>query len=389
MSLRRKVAIIGAGNSKFGKRQDKTVSSLAWESIKEAFEDSGIDQKDIDSIVVGSTAYRGVEIYPALPVTDYSKMVGKLPMRVEAMCATGLAAAFLAVNMISSGLADIVMAVGVDKMTEVDTSTSLAIGGRGGNYIWEYHFYGTTFPMYYALYATRHMAVYGTTEEQMAMVAVKAHKYGSMNPKAHFQNKITVEDVLKSRIIAWPIKLLDSCPISDGSATVIFASEDKVKELKISDPVWVEGIGYANDYAYVARRGEWTSFRATQLAARTAYKMAKIEPNMVEVATVHDAFTIAEIIGYEDLGFVEKGKGGKFIEEGQSEKGGKVGVNLFGGLKAKGHPLGATGLSMIYEIYKQLREEAGPLQHPLKRYIGLVHNVGGTGHFAYVMILKR
>jgi acetyl-CoA C-acetyltransferase len=389
MPLKRRVAVIGVGNSKFGKREDISVAPLAWEAIKEALEDSKLEPKDIDSIIVGSTAYRGVEIYPALPVSDYSGFAGKLPMRVEAMCATGLAAAFLAVNMIASGLAEIALAVGVDKMTEVDTATSLAIGGRGGNYLWEYHFYGTTFPMYYALYATRHMAVYGTTEEQMAMVAVKAHKYGSLNPKAHFQNRITIEDVLKSRIVAWPIKLLDSCPISDGSAAAIFASEDKVKQLRVENPVWVEGIGYANDVSYIAKRGEWTSFSASVNAARQAYLMAKLGPKDIEVATVHDAFTIAEIIGYEDLGFTEKGKGGKFIEEGQSEKGGKVGVNLFGGLKAKGHPLGATGLSMIYEIVKELREEAGPLQHPLKNYIGLVHNVGGTGHYAYVMILRR
>ncbi|AOL16854.1 acetyl-CoA acetyltransferase [Sulfolobus sp. A20] len=385
----RRVGIIGVGNSKFGRRDDVSVQELAWESIKEAFNDSGITQRDVNFVVVGSTAYRGIELYPAPLVAEYSGLTGKVPMRVEAMCATGLAAALTAYTAVASGLADIAMAVGVDKMTEVDTSTSLAIGGRGGNYQWEYHFYGTTFPTYYALYATRHMAVYGTTEEQMALVAVKAHKYGSLNPKAHFQKPITVDDVLKSRVVSWPIKLLDSCPISDGSATAIFASEEKIKELKIDTPVWVTGIGYANDYAYVAKRGEWTGFKATQLASHQAYQMAKINPNQVEVATVHDAFTIAEIMGYEDLGFVKKGAGGKFIQEGQSEKGGKVGVNLFGGLKAKGHPLGATGLSMIYEITKQLRDEAGPLQQPLKNYVGLVHNVGGTGHFAYVMILRR
>ncbi|MEM1599992.1 MAG: thiolase domain-containing protein [Sulfolobaceae archaeon] len=385
----RNVAIIGIGNSKFGKRDDVSVQELAWESIKEALNDANLTQKDVGLTVIGSTAYRGVELYPAPIVAEYSGLTGKVPLRVEAMCATGLAAALTAYTAVSSGLTDIAMAVGVDKMTEVDTATSLAIGGRGGNYQWEYHFYGTTFPTYYALYATRHMALYGTTEEQMALVAVKAHKYGSMNPKAHFQKRITVEDVLKSRVISWPIKLLDACPISDGSATIIFASEDKVKELKIEAPVWIKGVGYANDYAYVAKRGEWTGFRATQLAARQAYQMAKVTPNDIEVATVHDAFTIAEIMGYEDLGFTEKGKGGKFIEEGQSEKGGKVGVNLFGGLKAKGHPLGATGLSMLYEITKQLRDDAGNLQQPLKKYVGLVHNVGGTGHFAYVMILKR
>ncbi|AHC52310.1 acetyl-CoA acetyltransferase [Sulfolobus acidocaldarius SUSAZ] len=385
----RKVAVIGVGHSKFGKRDDVSIQELAWESIKEAFEDAGVTQKDVNTVILGSTAYRGVELYPGPIVAEYTGLTGKVPMRVEAMCATGLAAALTAYSLVASGLAEIAMAVGVDKMTEVDTSTSLAVGGRGGNYQWEYHFYGTTFPTYYALYATRHMAVFSTTEEQMALVSVKAHKYGASNPKAHFQKPVTVEEVLKSRVISWPIKLLDACPISDGSATAIFASEEKVRELKIDSPVWISGVGFANDYAYVARRGEWLGFKATTLAAQDAYKMADITPNSIEVATVHDAFTIAEIMGYEDLGFVEKGKGGKFIEEGQSEKGGKVGVNLFGGLKSKGHPLGATGLSMIYEITKQLREEAGNLQQPLKRYTGLVHNVGGTGHYAYVMVLRR
>ena len=387
--MRRRVGIVGVGMSKFGKRDDVSVRELSWEAIWEALQDAGITQKDVDLVVAGSTAYRGVELYPAPPVSEYSSLTGKTPIRVEAACATGSAAAFTAINSIASGMVDVVLAVGFDKMTEVDTQTSLAIGGRGGNYEWEFHMYGTTFPAYYALYATRHMAVYGTTEEDMALASVKAHKYASMNEKAHLRNRVTVEDVLKSRVISWPIKLLDSSPISDGAAAVIFASEEKIRELKVDTPVWVEGIGYGSDTSSIARRGEWTSLRAARDAANMAYSQSKRSPRDVEYATVHDCFTIAEIMAYEDLGFAERGRGATLLREGQTEKGGKVAVNLFGGLKAKGHPLGATGLSMMYEVTKQLREEAGPVQQQFKNYVALTHNVGGTGHYAYVSILSR
>jgi len=387
--MKRRVGIIGVGVSKFGRRDDVTVRELAWESIREALEDAGLTQKDIDLVVAGSTAYRGVELYPAPPVSEYSSLLGKTPLRVEAACATGSAAAFTAVNSVASGSAEVVLAVGFDKMTEVDTPTSLAIGGRGGNYQWEFHMYGTTFPSYYALYATRHMAVYGTTEEDMALASVKAHKYASMNERAHLRNRVTVEDVLKSRLISWPIKLLDSSPISDGSAAVIFASEEKIRELKVDTPVWIEGIGFGSDTSSIARRGEWTSLRAAREAAASAYSLSGRTPSDVEYATVHDCFTIAEIMAYEDLGFAERGKGATLLREGQTERGGRVAVNLLGGLKAKGHPLGATGLAMLYEVTKQLREEAGPVQHQFKNYVALTHNVGGTGHYAYVTVLSR
>ncbi|MBP1449180.1 MAG: thiolase domain-containing protein [Thermoproteus sp.] len=339
---------------------------------------------------VGSVATRDVEPLPAVPVNEYAGLSGKGPLRVEAACATGSAAFTTAYNMVASGFVDVALAVGVEKMNMVDTSTSLAVGGRSGNYMWEYHFYGTTFPGYYALYAIAHMAKFGTTEEQLALVAVKAHKYAAKNPKAHFQYEVTVEDVLKSRPVAWPLKLLDCSPISDGSAAAVLASEDVVRKLHVDTPIWVAGIGYGSDTANIARREDFVSLKATKLAAQMAYKRAGISSQDVEVAEVHDCFTIAEIMAYEDLGWTEKGKGGKFVEEGQSDIGGKVSVNLSGGLKAKGHPLGATGLAMIYEIVKQLREERERgRQAPLKRYIGLTHNIGGTGHYGYVIVLRR
>ncbi|BCU68137.1 acetyl-CoA acetyltransferase [Sulfolobales archaeon HS-7] len=383
-----KVAVIGVGNSKFGKRDDVSIRELSWEAVQESLNDAGLTLQDIDLTIIGSTAYRGVEIYPAPVVAEYNGLVGKAPIRVEAACATGSAAALNAYMAIRSGLAKIVLAIGVDKMTEVGTATSLAIGGRGGNYQYEFHLYGTTFPTYYALYARRHMALYGTTEEDMALASVKAHKYALSNEKAHLRKSISVDDVLKSRVISSPLKLLDCSPISDGAAAVIFASEEVAK--KITDaPVWIKGVGYSSDTSSLASRGEWTSLRSAREAANNAYSMAGIVPADVEYATVHDCFSIAEIIAYEDLGFAERGKGVSLLREGQTEKGGKVGTNLFGGLKAKGHPLGATGLSMIYEITKQMRDEAGSVQHQFKKYIALSHNVGGTGHYAYVFVYSR
>jgi acetyl-CoA C-acetyltransferase len=339
--------------------------------------------------VVGTVNTRGYELMPAVVVNEYSGLTGRGPVRVEAACATGSAALWTAYSAVASGQVDVAIAIGVEKMNEVDTATSLAVGGRAGNYLWEFHMYGTTFPAYYAFYATAHMQKFGTTEEQMAMVAVKNHKYASRNPKAHFQFEVTLEEVLKSRPIAWPLKLLDCSPISDGAAAAVLASEDVAR--KITDtPVWIEAIGYSSDTSNFTRRPHYLGLEATRKAAEMAYRRSGVEPRQVEVAEVHDCFTIAEIMAYEDLGWVEKGKGGIFIAEGQNELGGKVSVNLSGGLKAKGHPLGATGLAQIYELVKQLREERERgRQAPLRNYIALGHNVGGTGHYAYVTILRR
>lgn len=384
----RRVAIIGVGNSKFGRRQDVTYCELAFEAVREALEDAGIDQKNIELSVVGSVGNRLYDMYPAPSVNEYVGLAYNGPLRVEAACASGSAAIFTACNAIRSGYVDTAIAIGVEKMSEVDVPTSTAIGGRGC-YLWEFHMFGTSFAAYYALFATAHMAKYGTTEEHLAKVAVKNHYYGARNPKAHFQKEITLEEALKSRAVCWPLKLYDCCPISDGAAAVILASEEKVKELNVQDPVWIQAIGFGSDTANHTRREDYTSIRSTKVAAEAAYKMAKVDPKDIEVAEVHDCFTIAEIMAYEDLGFCEKGKGGEMIMEGQTYIGGKIPVNVDGGLKAKGHPLGATGCSMIYELTRQLRNEAGNRQVPLKKYIGLAHNVGMTGQYCYVSILKR
>ncbi|MEM2336253.1 MAG: thiolase domain-containing protein [Candidatus Bathyarchaeia archaeon] len=384
----KKVAVVGVGHSKFGRRTDATYCEIAFEAVKEALEDVGITQEDLELSVVGSVGNRLYDMYPAPMLNEYVGLASKGPLRVEAACATGSAAVFAAYNAVSSGYVDSAIAIGVEKMSEVDTPTSTAIGGRGC-YLWEFHMFGTSFAAYYALFATAHMKRYGTTEEQLAKVAVKNHFYAARNPKAHFQSEITIEQALKSRIVCWPLKLYDCCPISDGAAAVILASEEKVKELKVEDPVWIKAVGFGSDTGNHTRREDFTSIKSAKMASQLAYKTAKIGPEDVEVAEVHDCFTIAEIMAYEDLGFCKKGYGGKLIDEGETSIGGKIPINVDGGLKAKGHPLGATGCSMIYELVKQLRNEAGNRQVPLKKGIGLAHNVGMTGQYCYVTILKR
>ena len=387
----RKVAIIGVGHSKFGNRQDVNVCELAYEAVKPALEESGLTPKDIPFVALGTVGIWYEEPLPVVAVAEFCGLTGAGLARLEAACSTGSAALYMAYSAIACGHLDLALVIGVEKMREVDTPTAVELIGRSGSYLWEFENFGLTFPAYYALHAVAHMNKYGTTEEDLALVAVKNHKYGAMNPFAHFQREITLEEALSSHVIAWPLKLYDCCPITDGAAAVVLASEEKVKELGIDTPVWIEAIGHSSGTANLSKRGTYVGLEASVKASRMAYKMAKIGPEQIDVATVHDCFTIAEIMAYEDLGFCQKGEGPKLIREGQTEIGGKIPVNIDGGLKAKGHPIGATGVSMAVELTKQLREEVEPKsrQAPMKNYIAMAHNVGGTGHYCYVTILKR
>lgn len=389
----RRVAVIGVGCSKYGVRQDVNVAELAFEAVKPAFEDAGVTGKDIEYAVLGSAGPGGwyEESLPAVIAAEYCGLTGAGLVRVEAACATGSAAVSTAYFGIASGQFDIAVAIGLEKMRETDMPTTIEIIGRAGYYLWEFQNFGMTFPAYYAMYAVAHMNKYGTTEEDLARVAVKNHKYAALNPVAQLQKEVTIEEALGSHVIAWPIKLYDSCPVSDGASAVVLASEDKIKELKIDTPVWISGLGYSSGTANLSRRPNFVGLPAAVKAGQMAYKMAKIGPDDPDVACVHDCFTIAEIMAYEDLGFSKRGEGTKLIRDGETEIGGKLPVNVDGGLKAKGHPIGATGCGMIYELTKQLREEAvkRERQVPLKNYIALAHNVGGTGHYCYVTVLKR
>lgn len=389
----RKVAVIGVGNSKFGVRSEVNVAELAFEAVKPSLEDAGLTAKDIPFVALGSVGAGAwyEELLPAVVVGEYCGLTGAGLMRCEAACASGSAAFFSAYSAVASGHVDVALALGVEKMREIDTQTAMEWIGRGGYYLWEFHNFGVTFPAYYALYANAHMARFGTTEEDLALVAVKNHKYAAMNPNAHLRNRITVDDVLSSMVIASPLKLYDCSPITDGAASVVVASEEKVRELKIDTPVWVAGIGYSSGTANLSKRQDFVGLNASVLASQRAYKAAGVTVDKVDFAEVHDCFTIAEIMAYEDLGLCRRGEGVKLLREGQTEIGGKIPVNMDGGLKAKGHPIGATGCSMVYELTKQLREEAVEKgrQVPLKNYVGLAHNVGGTGHYCYVTILRR
>lgn len=393
MIAMRKVAVIGAGISKFGNRHDVNLSELAFEAVKPSIEDSGVDSKDIEFMALG-TSGAGIwyeELQPAVVVAEYCGLTRAGLVRCEAACASGSAAFFTAYTAIASGKTELAQAIGLEKMRQIDTPTVMEWIGRAGYYFWEFHNFGLNFPAYYALYAKAHMARYGTTEEDLAMVAVKNHKYAAMNPAAHLRNKISVDDVLSSMVIASPLKLLDCCPITDGAASLILASEEKVKELKVDTPVWVAGTGCSSGTASLSKRSDYLGLEASTVAAQRAYEAAGITPSQLDFAEVHDCFTIAEIMAYEDIGLCKKGEGAQLVREGQTEIGGKIPVNVDGGLKAKGHPIGATGCSMIYELTEQLRGktvERGR-QVPLKNYLGLAHNVGGTGHYCYVTILRR
>ena len=386
--MSRRVAVVGIGHSAFGDRRDANLPELAFEAVKPAIQDAGITQKDVGFVAVGTAGGWYEEFLPAVVISEYAGLTGAGLIRCEAACASGSSAVATAYQAVANNEADIAMAIGIEKMTEVDILTSVELIGRAGYYLWEFHNFGMTFPAYYALHATAHMKKYGTTEEDLARVAVKNHKYGAMNPYAHFQRAIKVEDVLSSRVIAWPLKIFDCCPVSDGAAAVVLASENKAKELS-DTPVWIKGLGTSSGTANISKREDYSSLTSATIAAKRAYDSAKISPNQVDVATVHDCFTIAELLAYEDLGLCERGAAPKMIREGQTEIGGKIPVNVDGGLKAKGHPIGATGVSMAAEATRQLRGQAGKRQVPLKHGNALTHNIGGTGHYAYVTVFGR
>ncbi len=381
-----KVAIVGIGHGKFGKRDDATVQELGFEAFRTALQDAELTTKDIEATVIGSVPeYHKQRSLPGV-VTEYIGMNPKPTFLTEAACASSSAALYTAWSQIKAGLFDIIAVVGVQKMLELSTPELLALMGRVGDVQWESGF-GTTFPGYYALYARRHMHEFGTKQEHLSMVSVKNHFYGAKNPNAMFQKEVPLEKALTARMVASPLNLFDCCANADGSAVAILASEDKAKTL-CESPVWIEAIGSASAPMSVLRRENLISIPSAVDASRMAYKMAGVGPNDIDVADVHDCFTIAEILAYEDLGFCKRGAGGKMIEEKQTYIGGQVAVNVDGGLKAKGHPVGATGASMVVEMVKQLRGEAGERQVNGAE-IGLTHNVGGIGQYCFVGIFKR
>jgi acetyl-CoA C-acetyltransferase len=384
----RDVAVIGVGMSKFGELWDKQLRDIFIEAAIEAINDCKIDLKDIQALFIGNysagTWVQQEHLGPLL--ADYLGISPKPAMRIESACASSGAAFYIAYMAIASGLYDIVMVGGVEKMTDVPTENSTTFLASAADREWE-AFLGMTFPGLFALMARRHMYQYGTKREQLAMVSVKNHKNGSKNPKAQFQREVTIDDVLNSPIIADPLTLLDCSPISDGAAACILCSSDIAK--KYTDtPIYVLGSGQGTDTIALHDREDITIMKSTIEASKKAYSFAHLEPKDIDVAEVHDCFTIAEIIEYEDLGFCKKGEGGKMIENGETEIGGRIPINTSGGLKSKGHPVGATGVAQVCEIVYQLRGEAGKRQVS-NAEIGLTHNIGGSGSSCYIHIFGR
>ena len=385
MSLR--IGVLGVGHGRFGRRNDATVQELAYEAFQMALDDAAISRNDVGAVVVGSVPeYHKQRSLPGV-VQEYIGMNPKPVWLTEAACASSSAALATAAAQVRAGLHDVVAVIGVQKMMELSTPELLALMGRVGDVQWE-SIFGTTFPGYYAMYARRHMHEHGTTERQLAAVAVKNHLYGAKNPNAMFQKEITIEKALASQMVASPLRLYDCCGNADGGACVIIGNEEKVKQLA-KVPVWIDGMGVATAPFTVLRRKVLTSIPSAVEASRQAYKQAGVGPADIDVADVHDCFTIAEILAYEDLGFCAKGEGGKYVEEGQAHIGGKVPVNVDGGLKAKGHPVGATGASMAVEAVKQLRGKADPGRQVEGAEVALTHNVGGIGQYCFVNIYRR
>jgi acetyl-CoA C-acetyltransferase len=382
-----RIGVIGIGHGKFGRRNDATVQELAYEAFQASLDDAGIGREDVDAVVVGSVPeYHKQRSLPGV-VAEYIGMNPKPAWLTEAACASSSAALATAAAQVRAGIHDVVAVLGVQKMLELSTPELLALMGRVGDVQWE-SIYGTTFPGYYAMYARRHMHEHGTTEEQLATVAVKNHHYGALNPKAMFQKEITKEKALGSPMIASPLRLYDCCGNADGGACIIVGNEDKVRAMA-DTPVWIDGMGNATAPFTVLRRKVLTSIPSAVEAGRQAYAQAGVGPGDIHVADVHDCFTVAELLAYEDLGFCGRGEAGRFIEEGQSYIGGTTPVNVDGGLKSKGHPVGATGASMAVEAVKQLRGEADEGRQVDGATVALTHNVGGIGQYCFVNIYRR
>ena len=383
------VSIVSAGLSKFGRLDGMYCRELFADAAKEAYDrcPNLNPIKDIEALFVGhmgeSYEHQG---HTGPTLADWAGLLPKPAIRIESACASSGAALRTGILAILSGFYKVVMVGGVEKMTHRTTAEVTEFLAMASDMPFE-QWHGITFPGLYALMATAHMHKYGTTEEQMAQVAVKNHHNGTLNPKAHMQKEITVEKAMASKVIAWPLKLYDCSLITDGASCLILTRPDLAK--KFTDaPVHVIGSGQASDAIGLYEREELTTLKAARLAGQEAYKMAGVEPKDLDVAEVHDCFTIAEIIAYEDLGFCGSGKGGNLIDEGTTELGGKLPVNPSGGLKSKGHPVGATGTAQAYEIYLQLTGQAKERQVEGAE-IGLSHNVGGSGASASVHIYRR
>jgi acetyl-CoA acetyltransferase len=382
-------SIVSAGLSKFGKLEGLYAREIFADAAKEAFDRCPkLDpQKDIQALFVGhmgeSYEHQG---HTGATMADWAGLLHVPATRTEAACASSGVALRAGIYAVLSGMCDVVMVGGVEKMTHRATAEVTEYLAMASDYPFE-QWHGITFPGLFALMATAHMHKYGTTEQQLAAVAVKNHYHGSLNPKAQLQKEITLEAAMASRAVAWPLKLYDCSLITDGASCLILTKPELASRFT-DTPVYIIGSGQASDTIGLYERADFTSLTTAKLAAKQAYEMADVKPENVNCAEVHDCFTIAEIIAYEDLGFCRLGEGGKLVESGETRLGGRIPVNTSGGLKAKGHPVGATGTGQAYEMYLQLTGQAEKRQVK-DAEIGLSHNVGGSGATATVHIYRR
>lgn len=386
-----KVGIIGVGQSDFVRGYPGSIRELAFEGFKDAVADAGVSSKDIDASVICSAPEYDKQRSPAGVFAEYLGLVPQPTCYLESLCSSSSMGLRMAYSLVKSGLHDAVAVIGFQKMSEISSAESQERMGRGADIQWESPF-GTMMPAYYAMYARAHMEKYGTTPEDLALIRVKAATYGQINDKAVYRKPVTFEmfsdpESPMSNPVASPLRVGDCCANADGSSCVIVVSEKRAKSLS-QKPVWIMGLGAASTAVNLAGRDLFTGLTVAQEAGDQAYKMAGVTPKDIDVAEVHDCFTIAEMMAYENLGFAEPGEGKELIKSKATYKEGDIPVNVDGGLLSKGHPIGATGGSQLRTIVLQLRGEAGDMQVKDPE-IGLVHNIGGVGLYGNVTILGR
>lgn len=386
-----KVAIIGVGQSTFVRSYPGSIRELAFEGFKDALADAQITTRDIGASVICSAPEYDKQRSPAGVFAEYLGLNPQPTFYVESLCSSSSMGVRLAYSLVKAGLHDVVAVIGFQKMSEISSAESQERMGRGADIQWESPF-GTMMPAYYAMYARAHMEKYGTSPDDLALIRVKAATYGQLNDRAVFRKPVTFDMFTdpENRMagpVASPLRVGDCCANADGSSCIIVAGEEKAKALS-KKPVWIMGLGAATTSVNLAGRDVFTGLTVAQQAGKQAYEMAGVAAGDIDVAEVHDCFTIAEMMAYEDLGFARPGEGKELIKNKETYKEGSIPVNVDGGLLSKGHPIGATGGSQIRTIVRQLRGEAGDIQVDNPQ-IGLVHNIGGVGLYGNVTILGR
>ncbi len=386
-----KVAIIGVGQSTFVRSYPGSIREMAFEGFKEAMQDAQIATTDVGASVICSAPEYDKQRSPAGVFAEYLGLNPQPTFYVESLCSSSSMGLRLAYSLIKSGLHDVVAVLGFQKMSEISSSESQERMGRGADIQWESPF-GTMMPAYYAMYARGHMEKYGTSPDDLARIRVKAATYGQLNEKAVYRKPVTFDmfsdpENRMSGPVASPLRVGDCCANADGSSCIIVAGEEKSKTFS-KKPIWIMGLGAATTSVNLAGRDLFSGLTVAQEAGKQAYKMAGVTAADIDVAEVHDCFTIAEMMAYEDLGFAAPGQGKELIKSKETYKEGSIPVNVDGGLLSKGHPIGATGGSQIRTIVLQLRDEAGDIQVNNPQ-IGLVHNIGGVGLYGNVTILGR